>query len=714
MTTPTRLPIPSNNLLDSKFNFEKLDQIVNSDANYYVDRFGNQRLTIKGLELLVEQIQGSFRDSIGLSDGFSWIGEGNYSDIRSYSGNALKMKCYGVLLPLDGGMGTFRRDDSDMTTPDNGCTVIVDAKNRRWKRDFVGNIKGEWAGIKTTDQTSDAQDDAFDRCLLAASAGIPSGYPQRIIEMPVDGTVKLNRLHYIRCGVFKESDDYAPTKNLGTRFGIIGKFALDGPGGFFVVQANSPYFNLQFDNGDLSYTTTPTVSNNALRLEAMVMNPEIHIEGQNYPGTCLYSKGKGSASEVSAIWSDLTATLPSIQNLNYMSMRTNGCGRGFYLENTGSGLGHVDSIWEQLNVNPSVLKQMYDVSIKSYEDFVAPLSLAGGMIIDTCGTVTISDLLIGSGGGPHLRIWDTPTVSIKRIFDVLGAPLYSETNPNAYGFEICNSRLNIGSIDTYYPGEFLRTGFNAHVNIGQVNGWYFCRFSNQTNDPTKLQYNGSRIGQVNDVSVVKIMAGNFYNLNYKDGGYAAQSLFYVDPTVLNGKLTINNVEFYNTHSGWDAATPEANTYMVEVRSQSPTFLFTTTNCKWDDNNFNYVIFLAKQSQLGQFQSNQTNFCRIRYGDGTQSTYGMRDADHLELGNTSPILLTGANFQYPYRRPAKYHAELVVPASSSAVVKINGQTIYNFTTAGTHNINLLLYFQEIATITITGTTTLVNSSWKYTS
>lgn len=75
MTTPTKLPIPSGNLLDSKFNFEKLDQIVNSDANYYTDRFGKQRLTVKGLEQLANQISVDLQNNIGLPDGFNFIGQ---------------------------------------------------------------------------------------------------------------------------------------------------------------------------------------------------------------------------------------------------------------------------------------------------------------------------------------------------------------------------------------------------------------------------------------------------------------------------------------------------------------------------------------------------------------------------------------------------------------------------------------------------------------
>lgn len=84
MTTPTQLPIPSSNLLDSRFNFEKLDQIVNSDANYYVDRFGKQRLTAKGLEDLVSRIQSELQNDVQAIDGFRMVGQvGSFDQLRN-------------------------------------------------------------------------------------------------------------------------------------------------------------------------------------------------------------------------------------------------------------------------------------------------------------------------------------------------------------------------------------------------------------------------------------------------------------------------------------------------------------------------------------------------------------------------------------------------------------------------------------------------------
>lgn len=47
----------------------------------------------------------------------------------------------------DGGEGSFQLDPSDMATPDNGITVVIDAANQRWKRVYTGGIAASWFGI---------------------------------------------------------------------------------------------------------------------------------------------------------------------------------------------------------------------------------------------------------------------------------------------------------------------------------------------------------------------------------------------------------------------------------------------------------------------------------------------------------------------------------------------------------------------------------------
>lgn len=54
-TTPTNKPIPSEDPRDLKFNAGKIDEVVNSDAHYYTDRFGVRRFTIAGFQYTAEE-----------------------------------------------------------------------------------------------------------------------------------------------------------------------------------------------------------------------------------------------------------------------------------------------------------------------------------------------------------------------------------------------------------------------------------------------------------------------------------------------------------------------------------------------------------------------------------------------------------------------------------------------------------------------------------
>lgn len=54
-TIPTNKPIPSEDPRDLKFNAGKIDEVVNSDAHYYTDRFGVRRWTIAGFQYTAEE-----------------------------------------------------------------------------------------------------------------------------------------------------------------------------------------------------------------------------------------------------------------------------------------------------------------------------------------------------------------------------------------------------------------------------------------------------------------------------------------------------------------------------------------------------------------------------------------------------------------------------------------------------------------------------------
>lgn len=70
----------------------------------------------------------------------------NYTALRAYAGPHTSLYIEGFSARGDGGAGTFRYDSTDTTSADNGGTIIVDASNRRWKREFTGPVVPRWFG----------------------------------------------------------------------------------------------------------------------------------------------------------------------------------------------------------------------------------------------------------------------------------------------------------------------------------------------------------------------------------------------------------------------------------------------------------------------------------------------------------------------------------------------------------------------------------------
>lgn len=89
----------------------------------------------------------TLRGDLNKNDGFSFIGDGTYTDIRNYTGSAEKILCKGRERILDGGQGVFYIDLNDSSSPDDDGVVLVDSLNRRWKRNYDGPIMASWYGV---------------------------------------------------------------------------------------------------------------------------------------------------------------------------------------------------------------------------------------------------------------------------------------------------------------------------------------------------------------------------------------------------------------------------------------------------------------------------------------------------------------------------------------------------------------------------------------
>lgn len=197
-TTPTNNPIPSEDPRDLKFNAGKIDEVVNSDAHYYTDRFGVRRWTISGFQYTAEEAirkygyitMDSFEDGATLTlpnqtlryeangEYYRWDGEfpkivpaGSTPD----STGEVKLGAW-----VSVGDGVLR---SQLTDPD-GAEKFPDIQMSRWRDE--GDVRG-W-GVKVDGETDDS--DALiaainsgrsklripaGRCILSKTIAVPFG-----------------------------------------------------------------------------------------------------------------------------------------------------------------------------------------------------------------------------------------------------------------------------------------------------------------------------------------------------------------------------------------------------------------------------------------------------------------------------------------------------------------------------------------------------------
>lgn len=82
----------------------------------------------------------------------------DYAALRDYTGRASR-----VYITASGIVGYFRHDSSDATSVDNGGTVLKDALDRIWKREYTGPALSSWWGItNVTTNAAEQLQAAFD------------------------------------------------------------------------------------------------------------------------------------------------------------------------------------------------------------------------------------------------------------------------------------------------------------------------------------------------------------------------------------------------------------------------------------------------------------------------------------------------------------------------------------------------------------------------
>lgn len=120
----------------------------------------------------------TLREELAGLDGAALVGASSYAGIRSYTGSAHKIHCYGQSNVFDRAHGDFVLDQADVASVDNGGTILVDALGRRWKRQFSGAMKLHWFGAKGDRVADDTPSliEAF-RAVTALGRGCIEGEP---------------------------------------------------------------------------------------------------------------------------------------------------------------------------------------------------------------------------------------------------------------------------------------------------------------------------------------------------------------------------------------------------------------------------------------------------------------------------------------------------------------------------------------------------------
>ncbi|MCG8709278.1 hypothetical protein JHU04_002519 [Brenneria sp. 4F2] len=646
----------------------------------------------------------TIRSSLIASDGFKLIGQADTIDIirntePTNSNQSILLRRHNANTTLGG--GEFFYDSTDTTTEDNDCTVVVTSGGARWKRKGVHDlIHAEWAGVLGVRETDDPQDDAFDNLIKAAAVGSPfgAGYPNKVIKGLQNDRIRLARRHYIRGGKYNINDTIGNTDTLrALRFGIDGAFVLDGQGGFFCVQMVNAYFNIVVDNSGVTLATTPTISEYALRLEALVISPDINVKASQYSGTGYYQLGKyGAATETAAVWSDLTNALPGATNLDHATFNIESCGRAFYWKSGGAGLGHIDSIWVQNCKSPSYFYDLQDFSFTTWEDYIPVVGAddtAAGVAWDQCGG-HFGKLLTGPGGRPNHSIINGSVFDIGHLFTNQGNA-QGITDPAYHtGIEIYNATVHAATAQGNHPnGRVAVVGGASVLHIGSL----YATFTGQV-----ISLGNSNLVSVTDKNqcTPKVVIDSFIGQRVNNSAYvnnAYKPPFYIDSTVSDGgSLTVNNARFENFNNGF---TSQDNLYIFRCDSDASGALH-INNGQFP--NLAYPIYCKKPDNIGGFKNNKFGNSKIYFSDGSSTTYGgSASSSDKFISYFSGITLSGSSFTNNGITPILYSCRIKITTASDVSIFVNGREVFYANDAGTYSFSCTLQYRD--TIYASGTT-----------
>ncbi|MGV6568232.1 hypothetical protein ACTVQ6_15350 [Klebsiella pneumoniae] len=657
----------------------------------------------------------ALRSNLGSGDGFKWVGQADTLDaLRAIEPGVDKqsilVRRHNTATTVGG--GEFYYDASDTTTEDNSCTVVVTAGGARWKRKGVKDkIYMEWAGALSIDESDAGQDVAFDNCLKAAAVGSSTGYPCRVIISSYNRTIRISQIHHIRGGVYPLSTGAGVVTNpVNGKFGIHGKFLIEKDSGFYIAQTIAAQIHLIIDNKNVSSDKAPTIANGdyALRFEAFNQDLDIHLSAQSYGGTLIYSNGKSSTSENSAIWSDLTDDYQGINNVSSGWYNVRNCGRLFSVSNNLSGLGNLGAVWEQWSSGNSEFNADADVAFDHYETSVpynSPVG-AGGLIFNNCGKLSFRELNLGSGGKPLSAFNNCSSVQIGNYYAVHGETYAVTSEAYMTGMEVANTVVQIGTAylsgpngipfcigkgGAVYIGSLFASGVNRLAVITNQ-AEYLTTFAASTTSPTWKSWGKFVVG-----------AGETLYMNQSGKVLSSQPSVLIRSDAQNETfVALTNLRNLFGHNGFTGADER-----YYIRNESNFAEIQLHGSELGDSA--YPIYSRQPYNIAALKD-CTITGQIMFSSGETSTsqggkFYKATGDKLTpsnpLSNTSKV------------RMDYFIAYNVASGGSIQVVK-NGKTIYISSIVGLHPVYFSLMPGETATATYnTATTTISDYNTSYT-
>lgn len=603
------------------------------------------------------------------------------------------------------GYGVFYYHQSDTTSVDNDCTVVVSTDGSRWKRmNADGEINTDWAGVLSTDESVTAQDDAFNNCISAATNS--SGFVDRKIIVPQGKRVYLAEKHYLRGGSFTYNDAQGSATYRNTALGITGEFALGNGAGFFVVQAQAPEFDLRIDNAGVSLTSPvmPDYVNDdaVLQFEQLVWNPSIKIDANEYSGTLIKSLGSGSDSvtQTSAHWSDLTSQRHGMYLLTgNVHITANGCGRVWNIQNCPSGFGNFGNVWEQASSSDNLMNAVSDLAFPYYENTISYSSTSmGRCIYRSMGTCHFGKMLVGPHGNPAVHFEGSYQITIDKFFAVIGSSTYPTIN--FYGMDIVSSNVTFGKIYSQgHYGTVLRILKGSQVIAFGLNGDDLRQISILANDTATYAplTTGSYTGTYPKLTVISgyVRRANSKSMLDADS-LTPLPLFHIDTSVTAGGISIKNFTPREAYSGYTA---ESDMYYVKCLSSAPGLVDIDDT---DLSQSSYPVYLTDPANLKEFRkiSQIAGGCRIRYVNGTTSSE-IGGGDVLSSSTTTPAI--GTTYSNTADRPLVYSFRITVSSGGNITISKNGTEYIVQNYVGTQRVRINLNKGESFSISSPDTT-----------